>query len=619
MSLFSTLGTGVSGLKASELAMSTTGHNIANADNAYYTRQRVVTQASEPLHTDPGDIGTGVSVTTIVRIHDEFVYTRLRESSGDLSYDSYNKKTLEEVSKYFPDLNDSGVGVDIQNYFASWNDLASNPDDAAQKIALVQNSETLASNLQNSRNNIRKLQDSVNEELITNVNELNRIGEQIVELNKAISSVEVIEPNRANDLRDQRDQLELTLSKLVDISVFKGNVESDNVIDPNLTDQGRDYNLNISGHSFVDGMTFHPIEINNEKNGSSYYSIYSKSQDGSTVEITNKLAGGKIGAMLDLRGRSIVPGSNNGYPEDGTLQGYIDNLDSFAKTLIEETNNVYAQSAQEDMVSLSNSGLEENISLESYNKSIKDGTFDVIVYDKQGNEVARKAVNINTLTTMDDGTANSIVGQFNTSTDDNGDNNALNDVDDYFTAYYMYDDDTNKGKLSFSSKDSLSGYTIAVDDHGTNFAGAIGLSSFFKGESAADISVTTEYVKDPTKMNAYGAPVDGNNDVANNMIQIQYEKLEFSMGNNSNISETIEGFYRYVTTEIATDGQTAGRLYETSSALFNTVNAEFQSISGVNVDEELSALIKFQASYGANAKVITTVDQMLDTLLGLKQ
>lgn len=120
MSLFSTLGTGTSGLKASELGIATAGHNISNANNSYYTRQRVQLEASTPLNTTPGSIGTGVSVTTIVRIHDEFVYSRLKEASGDLSYDTFSKQSLEEVARYFPDLKGVGLATDIQKYFASW-------------------------------------------------------------------------------------------------------------------------------------------------------------------------------------------------------------------------------------------------------------------------------------------------------------------------------------------------------------------------------------------------------------------------------------------------------------------------------------------------------------------
>ena len=620
MSLFSTLGTGTSGLKASSLAIATTGHNISNANNDYYTRQRVVMHANEPFHITPGDVGTGVKVQTIVRIHDEFVYTRLKDSSNSLSYDTFNKKSLEEIAKYFPDLEGVGLGVDIENYFASWNDLASNSDDAAQKIALVQNSVTLSNNLKNSREHVRTLQDSINEQLKTNVDEINRIGKKLSELNIAISRVEVLDTNRANDLRDQRDNLELTLSELVNVSVFKGDMVSENSVDPNLTDQGSGYHMNIAGHSFVDGFTFHPLVIRNTNNASSYYSIYSKSQDGSTVNITGKLIGGKVGAMLDLRGRNIDPAVNSGFPVDGILQGYVDDLDTFAKTFVEQTNNLYAKSSQERMSSFSNVDLKDNTSLTSYSDTLNKGSFDVVMYDKQGKEVGRKTLDINSLTTMNDSTVSpSIVDQFNTNSDDNGDNNSLNDIDDHFNAVYSFDEVANSGVLAFDSKDSLSGYTISIEDNGTNFAGAIGLSPFMKGDNASNMDVILTYKEDPTKVNAYSAPIAGNNDVANDIVQMQYDKFDFHRVDNSVVTESIEGFYRFITTQISTDGENANRNYETSTALFNTINSEFQSISGVNIDEELTNLMKFQASYGANAKVITTIDQMLDTLLGLKQ
>jgi flagellar hook-associated protein 1 FlgK len=615
MSLFSTLGTGISGLSAAELAISTTSHNISNADNEYYTRQRVVTEAKTSLTTSSGNVGTGVSVTTIARIHDEFVYSRLKDSSNSLSYDSFNKKTLEEVSNFFPDLEGVGLGSDIENYFSSWNDFASNPDDASQKIALVQNSMTLATNLQSTRTNVKDLQDSINGQLKTNVDEINSIGEQITEINKAINKVEVLDANRANDLRDQRDQLELTLSDLLNVSVFKGNMTTENSIDPNLTDQGTDYNINIAGYSFVDGASFHPLVISNSENESAYYSIYSESEGGTSREITDKLFGGKVGAMLDLRGRTIDNSSNSGYPTDGTLQGYVDDLDTFAKTFITQTNSIYAKSAQEEMTSVANDGLKKDTSLVDYSDSINTGSFNVVMYDAQGNEVGSKSINIDTTTKMDDVSSNSIVEQFNTSSDDNSDNNSLNDIDDYFTA----DFDDKNGILRLFKPDSLSGYTIAIEDNGTNFAGAIGLSSFLTGDSGANIGVNSKYEDDPSSLNAFSAPIDGNNDVANDMIQMQYETFDFSREGSTAINESIEGFYRFVTSQIATDGESAGRNYETSTSLFNTINSEFQSISGVNIDEELTDLMKFQASYGANAKVITTIDQMLDTLLGIKR
>lgn len=614
MSLFSALNTGKSGLNASQTAVSTTSHNIANANNESYTRQRVMFEASTPFHTQPGDIGTGVSVTSIVRIHDEFVYKRLKSTANALSYDTYSQQSLKEIAQYFPDLQDVGVAADLTDYFNAWNDLASNASEGAQKISLVQTASTLTQDIRTSRETLRMLQNSINDQLKTSLEEVNSIGEKIADLNRQIGNIESVKGNNANDLRDQRDELELTLAKLLDFSVFKGEIISDNTIDPNMTDQGMDYYLNISGNSFVDGATFHPLVIDNVKNESNYYSVYAEIQDGTRYNMTEKISGGKIGAMLDLRGRVVDPTVKGGFPQDGTIQGYIDDLDTFAQTLITETNNVYAKSAQPQMQTPLMEGIANDTTLKNAYSNLQEGTFDVIVYNNQGEEVARKSININSTTTMNDSTySKSILEQFNTSSDDNKDNNALNDVDDYFTATFIPD-----GTFALNAKDGLSGYKIAIEDQGTNFPGVVGISQFFSGTDASNIDVTSAFKKDPSSMQGYSAPVSGNNTVANAMVQMQYEKLNFYRKDGSTAAESMEGFYRFVTTRIGTDGEKAISSFNSSSALYNTVYTEYQSISGVNIDEELVNLMKFQTGYNANAKVISTIDQMLDTLLGLK-
>ena len=613
MSLFSTLNTGTSGLNAAQVAVATTSQNIANADNDYYTRQRVQFTASDALNSQGISIGSGVTVKSVVRIHDEFVYSKLRTSNTNLAYDSYAKQTLQEVAQYFPDLSESGISQDIDDYFSSWNDLASNASEGSQKIALVQSALTLTKDIKSTRDSLRSLQDSLNAQLKTSVDEINSIGQQLADLNKQISTIESQPGNYANDLRDQRDNLELTLSGLVGVSVSKGTISSDGTVDANMTDGGTDYYLNISGASFVDGSTFHPLVIDNSSNQSSYYSIYSESQDGTRYNLTEQLSGGKVGAILDLRGRVVDPDVNDGYPQDGTLQGYVDNLDSFAQTLITETNNIYAQSAQSNMQSPT-LDLKGDTALQNAYNNVENGSFDVIIYDNDGKEIARKTITIGTATSMTDDTfTDSIVTQLNTSTDDNGDNNALNDVDDYFTATFM-----DNGTFSLSPTTNNTGYTIAIEDHGTNFPGVIGVNQFLTGTDASNIDVATKYKKDPSSMNGYSAPITGNNSVANSMLQLQYDTLNFYNKSGSTVQESFQGYYSYLTTSIATDASAASNSFDTNSALHTTILTQFQSISGVNTDEELTNLIQYQSSYSANAKVITTIDQMLDTLLGIK-
>lgn len=613
MSLFSTLNTGTSGLNAAQVAVATTSQNIANVDNAFYTRQRVTQSASLALNTQGVSVGTGVTITSIVRIHDEFVFTKLRNATTDVAYDTYSTQVLEEVAQYFPDLDESGISQDLQDYFASWNDLASNASEGSQKIALVQSAANLTTDIKSTRNDLRSLQDSVNAQLKTSIDEINSIGQQLADLNKQISNVESEEGNYANDLRDQRDELELTLSKLVNFAVSKGDISGNTKVDVNMTDSGTEYYLNISGASFVDGSTFHPLVIDNSSNESSYYSIYSESQDGTRYNLTEQLTGGKVGAMLDLRGRVIDSSVNGGYPQDGTIQKYIDKLDSLAQTIITETNNIYAQSAQEKMQSPT-LDLKSDTALQNAFNNIEDGTFDIIIYNNAGEEVARKSINVGNATSMNDDTFTpSIVTQINTSTDDNADNNALNDVDDYFTATFM-----DNGTFTLSPTVTNSGYTIAIKDNGTNFPGAIGVSQFFTGTDASNIDVATEYKKDPSSMQGYSAPVTGNNTVANAMVQLQYDTLSFYSENGATVKDSLEGFYSSLTTSVATAASASSGSLDTNSALYTTIYNEFQSVSGVNKDEELANLIQYQSSYSAAAKIITTIDEMLDVLLGIK-
>ena len=613
MGLFSTLNTGTSALNASQVAVAITSQNIANVDNSSYSRQRVNLSASTSVTSNGVSIGTGVTVSSVTRVHDEYTYAQLKSAATAVAYDTYNSQTLEEVASYFPDLDESGIANDLSNYFSAWSDLASNATEGSQKIALVQSALTMANDIQSTRENLRDLQDSVNSQIKTSVDEINSIAEEIADINSQIDTIEADGSTYANDLRDQRDELELTLSNLVGITVSKDDISSYTSSvssDLDTSESGSQYTLMINGYTIIDGSTSHALVASNSSNESGYYSIYYETQDGTQYDLTEQISGGKVGAMLDLRGR--VLNGESGYPSDGTIQDYIDELDTFAQTLITETNNIYAQSAKSSMQSPI-LDIEGDTSLKNAYDNVESGTFDVIVYDSDGVEVARKTITIGSTTTLSDDTfSDSIVTQINSESDDNSDNNSLNDVDDYFTAVYMED-----GTFSLSPTSTNSTYTIAIEDNGTNFPGAIGISQFLTGSDASDISVATEYQNDPSSMEGFAAPISGDNTVANAMVQLQYDSLNF-YNNGVVSSETLDGYYSALTTHIASDTSAAESSLSTSETLYDTAYATYQSTSGVNEDEELANLIKYQASYTAAAKIITTIDEMLDVLLGIK-
>lgn len=219
-----------------------------------------------------------------------------------------------------------------------------------------------------------------------------------------------------------------------------------------------------------------------------------------------------------------------------------------------------------------------------------------------------------------DGSINSIVGQLRLNQDNNADGNATNDIDDILNANYV------NGQLQLTiNKTDFAGYTFGIVDNqdsglasGTNFAGAIGISRFFEGDSAKNINLENSLRDDPAKIRANKSPVDGDNTLANDMLQLQFENVGFS-ANGITTSSSLYGYFDAVVTDVGTRTNAAITSNDTITAKYNAVLQSYESISKVNIDEEMVNLIKYQTAYGAAAKIITTIDEMMDTLLGLKR
>ncbi|EAL3927495.1 flagellar hook-associated protein FlgK [Campylobacter upsaliensis] len=607
MGIFATLHTGVTGLKASEVQIATTGNNISNANSTFYTRQRVVQTTNGYITTGGVQVGTGTAIESIVRLHDEHAYFKLKNASTQQEYTGYLGQVLEEISQRFPDLKNTGILNNLENYNKAWNDFASNPNENATKIALVNATKTLAESVNEAHSTLKKVQQKVNDDIKSTVEEINRIGEEIAHINKQIYGEEALPTDHANELRDRRDELELTLSKLVSAVASKNEIVQDNRFEQTITDPGHHYNLSIEGFSIVDGVNFHPLKLDyDDKNKS--YSIYYQTPDEKIHDLTAKLKGGQLGAQLDLRGRDYD--KLEGAYDNGILQGYIDSLNTFSKTLITETNNLYAGSAKNSATSDYLEGLTGDVPLMNYDRTIQAGTFDIVIYDEKGNEKVRKSITIDVTTTMND-----LMNQIKANTDDNGNKNNQDDVDDFINASFSFDSKSNSGLFQINAKN---GFKVSLEDKGTNFAGAFSVGGFFSGKDASDIRVKESLLSDPSTVRASKNGVDSGNDMANQIIQLQYNKVSFYNKDGTIDELTMEEYYRKFTGKIASDGENNNVIHKSNMTLYNSVYAEYQSKSGVNTNEELAALIQWQSSYGAAAKIVSTVDQMLDTLLGLK-
>ena len=241
---------------------------------------------------------------------------------------------------------------------------------------------------------------------------------------------------------------------------------------------------------------------------------------------------------------------------------------------------------------------------------LQDGGFDIVVYDDNGDIKAQRHIVVDS--TSDDpryNTLQGIINQINTSlVDDNQDNDTTNDVDDYYKAVIL------NGKVIIHKKSDDNIY-VGLDNDKSNFGGVFGINQFLEGNNASNISLAKKLQDDPSQIHAYKAPNEGNNDVANDILELQYEKINYDDGSQATVYE----YYRQTTTNLATTIDEVSQKKDTAQTLFKSISNEYYSLSGVNIDEELVNLEKFQRGYQANAKVITTINAMLDALFGIKQ
>ena len=640
--LFNTLGVGYSGLNASQVGINTTGQNVSNANTDGYTRKRLVQSATSPLELTPGNVGNGVKVDNIERVFDDFVFRKYTATYSDKEGSDFRKKTLDELSTYFPEINDVGVKADIKEYYNLWQQFADNPSDNSVKQALAEQTNTLTRHIKSLHAQVYNMQKKLNEELKINIDEVNRIAKEIAHVNKEIDRAEAGGGFTANDLRDKRGVLERDLSRLIGAKVSKETLQSDIKIDSSQTKATGKYNLHINGFNVVDGATFHPLVVDNSKSKDGFYEVYYERQDGVLIPIEENIEGGKVGAILNLRGKSIDPDS--GMPNDGIVQNTYSQLDAFATTLISSTNNIYAQVGAENMTSNSIDFDLEHTPLVDAGKGIKEGSFFVKVYDTDGNVVAKREITINQATVLSQGDAsnapitNSIEYQITLNKndptdpsahdhqDDNSDNNSLNDIDDMLQVNFSNGNGGKFFSIDLRSEFASKGYRVSIEDNlqtnefgsGTNFAGGLGLGRFFDGVDAKDISLNSSFKEDPTKISAGVSETSGDNGVALDMVQHQFEKFDFTV-NKQVFNDTTYSFFDFVSSNVGIEAAKESTYNDTITAQFNAVEQEYDSITKVSIDEEMTNLIRYQTAYGASAKVITTVDQMLNTLLGLKQ
>ncbi|HMV45815.1 MAG TPA: flagellar hook-associated protein FlgK, partial [Leptospiraceae bacterium] len=224
-STFSGLEVGKKGLSVHQQALHTTGHNISNADNKQYSRQRVQITSAEPLY-DPaynralvaGQIGQGSKVPEIERIRDSFIDDRIQETSSIKDYWSAKNDYLYRIEMIMNEPGGMSLRSQMDQFWAAWQELANYPDESAHRSVVKEKAVGLGSRIEDTYRKLTQLQEQANREVESKTNQLNVLGEGIRALNERITKAEAL-GDRPNDLYDRRDGMLQELSELVDISI----------------------------------------------------------------------------------------------------------------------------------------------------------------------------------------------------------------------------------------------------------------------------------------------------------------------------------------------------------------------------------------------------------------
>lgn len=319
-STFFGLNVAFSGLSASQMALNTVSHNIANANTPGFARQRLSLHANKPdiFPSVPGTIGKGVGMDHVQQIRDVFLdekYRREQTKLGEFSSLENTYKTLEAIIN---EPSKSGIRTVMDEFFSALHELNKAPESLTTRALVRQRAIALQEAVKGMYASFRQEQSNLNFEAKVVTNEINGYGKQIADLNKTIYQTE-LNGQKANDLRDQRNLILDKLSGLVDINYYEDT-------------KGRFY-VDINGSSLVSHYDNNEIVVKERatrNNPDDVDKMFDLEWESGATFSANK---GKLKAILDMRDN--IDGEQKGIPY------YVDKLNEFVDTLATELNRIH--------------------------------------------------------------------------------------------------------------------------------------------------------------------------------------------------------------------------------------------------------------------------------------
>ncbi len=140
---------------------------------------------------------------------------------------------------------------------------------------------------------------------------------------------------------------------------------------------------------------------------------------------------------------------------------------------------------------------------------------------------------------------------------------------------------------------------------------ALGVNALVKGTDAATFALRADIEADPTRLSTSGTGESGDNGALLDLANVDEVAIEAMDG------QSVSSFYSALVVTIASDASSTQAMYDTETTVMEGLEARRQSISGVNVDEELIDFERYQQAYAAAARFLSVVNQVQDELMRL--
>lgn len=309
---------------ASRTAIATTGHNIANANTEGYTRQRVQTATDTPRPAGSrAFIGTGALISRVDRVNDGYIEKQVRNAGRDLAHMEEKDTVLRQTEEIFNEMNGEGLNRLVARFFNEFRKLSNEPDSEAVRQSVREASQALVNDFHRLRSEVEDVRKHIDARLEGHAEEVNALARDLNDMNIRIRTI-TLGGGEPNDLFDKRDVIVKKLAGHLDL-----NVHTDN--DGNYVVEMKGVGpLVVGGHVTEFAVHRAPADERGKPEGA--LDISSSGYVGDTV--THQLRGGKMGALLEVR--------------DRTLSTILSRLDELAHNITLSVNEVHQQGFTRD-------------------------------------------------------------------------------------------------------------------------------------------------------------------------------------------------------------------------------------------------------------------------------